>query len=412
MKKMLLYADYFFPDVAATSLLYTELCEDLSKAFDITVICMVPCYIGFIEDKYKTRAFYSEKYKGIKIIRIQVPEADKRNKLSRIRQICAYYHLAKAATRRLGPHDIVMALSSPPFFGGLLGVYGRRKLKAKLIYHIQDFNPEQAEFTGYVHNRFLLWLAKWLDNRSCEKADLVITASLDMQKNLQKRFLKKKIPDNLVIENWVDLQKVMPVPRKGNPLFEKFSLPKDGFYISYAGNIGIMQDFPTVLQAAKMLEESCPEIQFVIIGDGARKEWIVQTIERKELRNLHLFPMQPSGQESFLYSLGDVEMVSIGKNVTRCSIPSKTWKICAAGRPILCQADQDSILTEKIAENEMGVCVPPGDAAAFAGAAAGLYKNRDRLPQMGGNARLYAESHLTREKAAEQFQRAIAGLIS
>lgn len=411
-KRLLLYADYFFPDVAATSLLYAELCEDLSKTFDITVICTVPCYIGPIEDRYKTRAFYFEEYKGIEVIRVRVPEVDKRNKISRIKHIFTYYRQAKALTRRLPHYDLVMALSSPPFLGGLLGVYGRKRLRGKLVYHIQDFNPEQAEFTGYVRSRLLLRVAGWIDNYSCKMADLVITASSDMQKNLQRRFRGAKVPDNLVIENWVDLQKVAPVPREKNPEFEELDLRRDRFYISYAGNIGIMQDFSTVLEAAEILKRECPEIRFVIIGDGAWKKRMAEIVEEKKLSNVLLRPMQPSGRESLLYSLGDVELVSIGKNVTRCSMPSKTWKICAAGCPVLCQTDAGSDLAKKIESCGIGVCVPPEDAAAFAGAAAGLYKSRDRLPQMGKNARLYAESHLTREKATGQFQRALAGLIS
>ena len=409
--KLLLYADYFYPDVAATSLLYTELCEDLSEDFDITVICTVPYCMGTIEDKYKTQALYHEQYKGIDVIRVRVPEVIKEKNSSRIRHIFTYYHLAKAVTRRLKSYDVIMALSSPPFLGGLLGVYGRKKLRAKLIYHIQDFNPEQAEFTGYIHNKLLLNLAKRIDNFSCRKADLVITASSDMQKNLQSRFKDKTVPNNLVIENWVDLQKVSPISREENLEFEKLSLPQNGFYLSYAGNIGIMQDFSTILQAAEILKQDCPDIQFVIIGDGARKKKMAEIVKQKGLSNVCLFPMQPSGQESFLYSLGDVELVSIGKNVTRCSIPSKTWKIFAAGRPILCQADMDSDLSKKIATHDLGICVEPGNAIAFSKAAIHLYKNRDKLPRMGKKARIYAEQHFTREKAAEQFHCALMELL-
>ena len=59
-KKMLVYANYFYPEVASTSQILTELCEGLSNDFDITVICAVPCYTGKIEDEYKTKRYYYE----------------------------------------------------------------------------------------------------------------------------------------------------------------------------------------------------------------------------------------------------------------------------------------------------------------------------------------------------------------
>ena len=42
--------------------------------FDITVICVVPSYLGTVEDKYKTKMFYRENINGVDILRIRVPE--------------------------------------------------------------------------------------------------------------------------------------------------------------------------------------------------------------------------------------------------------------------------------------------------------------------------------------------------
>ncbi len=52
-KKMLVYAHYFYPDVASTGQILTELCDGLKENFDITVICVVPSYSGRRDIKYK-----------------------------------------------------------------------------------------------------------------------------------------------------------------------------------------------------------------------------------------------------------------------------------------------------------------------------------------------------------------------
>lgn len=41
-KKLLIYAHYYIPDVAATGQILSELAEGMLKCFDITVICVVP----------------------------------------------------------------------------------------------------------------------------------------------------------------------------------------------------------------------------------------------------------------------------------------------------------------------------------------------------------------------------------
>ena len=61
--------------------------EGMLDTFDITVICVVPSYLGTIEDKYKTQKYYEENINGVKILRIRVPEFSKTNKMSRIKNI-------------------------------------------------------------------------------------------------------------------------------------------------------------------------------------------------------------------------------------------------------------------------------------------------------------------------------------
>ena len=62
-KKLLIYAHYFYPDVASTGQILTELTEGMRDTFDITVICVVPSYSGTVEEKYKTKRMYIEEIK-------------------------------------------------------------------------------------------------------------------------------------------------------------------------------------------------------------------------------------------------------------------------------------------------------------------------------------------------------------
>lgn len=50
-KNLLIYAHYYIPDTASTGQILHELAEGMLDKFNITVICVVPSYLGTIEDK-------------------------------------------------------------------------------------------------------------------------------------------------------------------------------------------------------------------------------------------------------------------------------------------------------------------------------------------------------------------------
>ena len=67
-------------------------------------------------------------------------------------------------------------------------------------------------------------------------ADVIITISDDMKENV----LRKGVPPEkvAVVRNWIDIDKVKPVAREDNRLFDELNLPREQFYVVYAGNLG------------------------------------------------------------------------------------------------------------------------------------------------------------------------------
>ena len=117
-KNLLIYAHYYIPDTASTGQILRELAEGMLDKFNITVICVVPSYLGTIEDKYKTQKYYEEEINGVKVLRIRVPEFSKTNKKSRVKNILSYFFGAMGATFKVGNMDYVFSISQPPILGG------------------------------------------------------------------------------------------------------------------------------------------------------------------------------------------------------------------------------------------------------------------------------------------------------
>ena len=240
-KRLLVYAHYFYADVASTGQILTELCEGLCNDFEITVICVVPNYDGKVDEKYKKKRMFIEKLGNIRVLRVRVPEFDKKDKISRIKNILAYFINASFATFKVGKQDIVFSVSQPPILGGVLGVIGKFIKRAKFIYNIQDFNPEQTMAVGYSKNKFILNMAMRVDKFSCKRANKVIVVGRDMQETLRNRFNNKRVPNNVFINNWIDEKVIYPLPDNNENVLafkSKYGL-ENKTVVMYSGNIGL-----------------------------------------------------------------------------------------------------------------------------------------------------------------------------
>ena len=155
-KKLLIFAHYYVPDTASTGQILQDQAEGMLDEFEVIVICAVPSYGGTIESKYQTAKYYFEELNGVKIIRVRVPEFSKRDKISRIKNIITYFIGALGASHKAGRQDYIFTISQPPILGGLLGVIGKWQKHAKMIYCIQDFNPEQIMAVKYSSRKLML----------------------------------------------------------------------------------------------------------------------------------------------------------------------------------------------------------------------------------------------------------------
>ena len=69
-KRLLIYTHYYIPDTASIGQIMRELAEGMLDKFDITVIRVVPSYLGTVEEKYTTQKYYKENINGVKVLRI------------------------------------------------------------------------------------------------------------------------------------------------------------------------------------------------------------------------------------------------------------------------------------------------------------------------------------------------------
>jgi len=199
-----------------------------------------------------------------------------------------------------------------------------------------------------------------------------------------------------VVYNWVNEQKVVNIDREDNKLFDKYNLERDKFYICYSGNIGLSQNMEMLTDVAKELEKN-EDIRFVIIGEGAFKESLLSIIEEKQVKNITVLPFQDYEDISHVFSLGDAGLIISKKGIGSNSVPSKTWSIMSASRPVIASFDKGSEFDSIITENNCGICVEADDKEALIKAVLYMYENKDEIKKMGENGRRFILENLTKE---------------
>lgn len=403
---LLMILNYFYPEIASTGQLMTDLAKYLQDDFNITVIANIPSYTGTEDNsQYQGKRFYYDKLENINVIRVHVPKVNKKSKVSRIKYILVYFINAFLAIFKAPKPDIVYTISQPPILGGLLGYLTKLFRGGKLVYNIQDFNPEQSEAISYNKIKIINSVARWVDNRTCLASDLIVVVGRDMKETLFNRC--KKLNKELchVINNWTNEKEIYPLSKENENVkkFLKDNRLEDKFIIMYSGNIGLYYDLENIIKVIGKFKDY-DDIRFVFVGEGACKQDLIDYCKTKNINNVVFLPYQP--RKNLVYSLNaaDVHLVTNQKGIKGISVPSKIYGVMAAGKPVLGILEEGSEARLLIEESECGKCVEPQDYEGIEQLIKWFYSNQDKLLQIGIKGRKYLEEYLKMEVSLKKYK--------
>lgn len=311
----------------------------------------------------------------------------------------------KAATV---PADFIFTGSGPPTQGVVVGL-AKKVSGKKVIYNLQDIFPDSLVTSGICgENSFLMKIGHAMENFTYRNADHIITITDDMKANI----MKKGVPEDKisVVRNWIDTDKVKHISREDNLLFDELKLPRDGFYVVYAGNLGKVQGVDVILKTASLMKNN-RDIKFVIFGNGSEEDNLKKIVRDKHLDNVLMFPLQPIERVSDVYSMADISIISCTPGTGGSGMPSKTWTIMAAGVPIIASFDMPSEMERTIEEAECGFCTRAGDENELTEKIIRVFGDSCLKKCLGQNARRYAEKNVSKAEAVEKYIKSIERLV-
>ena len=397
---------HFAPDTAPTGDVITRIVIELAAlGHELHVVTALPWYREHsIEEGWQGKMLRREVTEWGSITRVNpFPGDDKRNLVRRAMGFAGFSALAGLASLSGGRVDAVIAMS-PPLTMGLTGWGTHLVRRGPLVFNIQDVFPDAAVETGAITNPRIIAVARWLERVSYHRAAAITVLSDDLRDNVTAK-VKPSHRDRVhVIPNFVDTEFIQPADRM-TALRRELGIG-DEPVVLYAGNVGFSQSLEMVVDAAC----DFPQATFLINGDGAART----SLEARSAgtTNVRFSGYQPKDRVPEVLATGDIHLVPLKAGLGRVSVPSKTYSILAAGRPVLAAIDAGTEVPRMLAASNGGVAVAPDDPNAFKEALAALLADRTVASAMGAAGRAWVTGAASPRAVAVAYEQLIRSVGS
>ena len=399
---------HFAPDTAPTGEVITRIVDEfIAAGRRIHVVTALPWYrTHAIEEGWTGRLVRRERTPWGSIIRVHpFPGKSKSNLLRRAVGFVGFSAIAGVCTLFAGgihrrPAAIISM--SPPLTMGLTGWLAARLRFTTAIFNIQDVFPDAAIETGAITNKRIISAARWLERVSYHRSDAVVVLSDDLRTNVVAKVSSRHADKIKVIPNFVDADRIVPMDRMTS--YRQELNIGDEIVVMYAGNVGYSQSLTMLLHAAKHM----PGITFVINGDGAARAEL--ETQAAGLPNIRFAGYQPRDRVGEVLASGDIHVVPLRAGLGAVSVPSKTYSILAAARPVVAAIDPGTEVTRILEHSGAGVSVAPDDEEVFTAALQHMVANIDEAREQGRKGRQWVETHVSPAAVAQSYLSLIADI--
>lgn len=296
-------------------------------------------------------------------------------------------------------YDCIIGHEPSPIFQAYPALLLRKLRRTPFYYWIMDLWPDAMKSGGGVKNERILNFVDKLVKGIYRNTDKILITSKRFEAPIAaKGDFKEKI---IYYPNWSDDVLSMP---------QEYDIPKlpDGFRIMIAGNLGKSQNLEAVTEVMLGLKD-IPEVKWIFVGGGSRKEWLEQFIinngltERAICVGQYPFKAMPA----FLRQ-ADAMMVTLkaGFPHLEAVVPARLQTYMSAARPVLAMIGCGG--ADIIGESKCGYAVPAGDSAALIRIIKEkVLTNREDFEKMGKNGRAYYERNYRMDMCIDNLEKII-----
>lgn len=394
--KILIVSQYFWPE----NFRINSLADELSKrGNEVKVLTGLPNYPeGKLYEDFKKNSKSFNKFKNVRIIRVPIiPRGQNKyslmlNYISFVLSGCIF----GSWKLRNEKFDLIFTFQTSPIFVGLVSVLISKFRKIPHVMWVLDLWPETLEAVGVLKAKWKLELVRKIVLFIYKRCDIIFVQSKGFFDNISKYQLKnKKI---IYFPAWADTE---IIDKECLPAKE-IKINKSVFTIIFAGNIGIAQDFISIIKATKILKLKKIKFRLIIIGEGRMKKWLKNEIEKNKLEDfVMLLKKYDLERMPSFFMHANALLVSLSDNkLFEMTIPGKIQSYLAAGIPIIGIINGEG--ARVIKDAKAGFTCNSGDYKKLAQIIIKMTKFKN-LKVLGDNGKKFANLHFNKSKLIENL---------
>lgn len=366
----LLLNQFFHPDTSPTSQLLTDLGRQLAeRGSGVRALCGRSSYA----DPDTTDP------PPVEIVRCGSLRFT-RGVIGRVYSYGAFFAGALWRALRDAPPDLVITLTTPPGLCLVGSLLARLRGTRHFIWEM-DVYPDIAVDLGVLPPRSLVTRALGvLLDRARRRADGIIV----LGECMRDRLIAHGIPAAKIhiAENWADGRQITPLPFP----------PADPITILYSGNLGLAHDVATIGAAIERLANDA-RFRFVFAGGGAQRAALEDGFRARAASNISFQPYQPRTEMTQTLGACHLGLVTQKSATLGSVVPSKTYGLMAAGRPILYIGPRKSTPARIIQRFACGWHIEPGDVDSLLDLLHALSRNPGLIAEAGARGRAAFVKH-------------------
>lgn len=347
MQKLWIATELFYPEETSTSFILTKIANKLSGKYSVKVICGEPIY----DKQRKSGSFTLDR--NIFVHRIKGVKSDKNSLISRsfryfFLSFAIFFYLLKNVKKG----EKVFIVTNPAPLILLISLLKSLK-KIHLVILVHDVFPENTIPAGIIKSKdsFVYKIFKVIFDKSYAKADELIVLGRDMQEIVRSKTKRFGHPPQIkIIENWGDIENIYPLSKK--EVFEKNSPLQNKIIFQYAGNMGRVQGLLDLLKVIREVKNE--RLAFYFVGEGAFKQEMINYVDLHKIPNVYFGNAYSRDEQITILNQTDVAFVSLAEGMLGLGVPSKTYNILAAGKPILYIGEEKSEIGLLVKEKNVG----------------------------------------------------------
>lgn len=329
--KLWIISELFYPEETSTAYILTEIAKKMTEKYNVEVICGTPVY---------NKELFGAELTGIKINKIKSIDVDKNSLLKRLmRAILLSKRMGDFLKKHCNNGDKVFFVTNPVFLILWLPKWTyKNHIDTTLLVH--DVFPENATTNNLLKkDSFIFNILKRKFDNSYSKVSRCIVLGKDMNEIIKEKTCNK-IPV-INIQNWGDSSKIQPLYKK-----------LESITVQFAGNLGRVQGLLDFLELIKQVRN--PFVKFEFVGSGAVKSKMEEFVRINELQNVFFYPPYSRNEEETILNNSSIALVCLKDKMFGLGVPSKSYNVMAAGKPILFIGPKNSEIYNMVKENDIG----------------------------------------------------------